>query len=703
MREKLVRANKTSIKQKLMMINFMTVTVLLVLLCAGLIANEFISFKRSSLEALTIQAKMIGNTSTAALSFNDFRAAGEILSTMSAASNIAGAVIYKNGTAFARYRRNNEAIDLALKPSGEGAYHFGLDYLDMTWPIRLDNETIGMIVIRSDLKDLYSHLILYSATVSAIMMASFFIAFLLLSRMQKAITSPIFGLSGLMRHISNEKDYSLRAEISGVDEFAALAEGFNGMLDQIQTRDIDLERHKETLAGANEDLRQELVKREEAEGMLHRLAFYDTLTGFPNRNMLYDRLLNTIRVDEGKKDPFAFLLMNLDRFKEINDTLGHHRGDLLLKQVGQRLREVLWERDIISRMGGDEFGILLPKLASAEHVHDVIRKILKALETPFIIENIPIAVEISIGVVLYPDHGEDPDTLMKRADVAMHLAKESGSGYFIYVPESDQNSPRRLALMGQLRQAIKQDELVLHYQPKVDLKSGSVVSAEALVRWQHPEYGIVPPDQFIFPAEKTGLIKPLTLWVLNHAIKECRLFHNMAFPLNMAINLSRRNLHDSELPGQVIGILEACGLPPEWITLEITESAIMADPAGALEILNRLNQLGLRLSIDDFGTGYSSLAALKKLPIHEIKIDRGFVREMTDDEDDEVIVRSTIDLAHNLGLKVVAEGVENQKTLNRLTELGCDIAQGYFISRPLPPEAFKPWLQGSAWGVTKGS
>jgi EAL domain-containing protein (putative c-di-GMP-specific phosphodiesterase class I) len=315
------------------------------------------------------------------------------------------------------------------------------------------------------------------------------------------------------------------------------------------------------------------------------------------------------------------------------------------------------------------------------------------------VEDLSLAVEASLGIAVYPDHGMAADSLIQRADVAMYVAKESGSGYFVYASESDRHHPRRLALMGRLRHAIEQDELVLHYQPKLDFRAKCVTGVEALVRWQHPEFGMIPPDQFIVPAEKTGLIKPLTLWILNSVLRECRVCHQTGVEISVAVNLSRRNLHDPELPEQVARALKGCNIPPERLVLEITESALMADPARATEVLTRLSQMGVRLSIDDFGTGYSSLASLKKLPVNEVKIDRSFVKEMAVNEDDAIIVRSTIELAHNLCLKVVAEGVEDQSTLDRLAALGCDAAQGYYISRPLPAEELKRWLTESPWGL----
>lgn len=457
------------------------------------------------------------------------------------------------------------------------------------------------------------------------------------------------------------------------------------------------------------ELREVKIRREraQAEQTIKYLAYYDPLTSLPNRTLLLERLQQAILDGRNMKHPVALLLMDLNHFKEINDTLGHSRGDILLYQVGSRIRRVLFEPDIVSRLGGDEFAVLLPKLAAAEHIQIAVQKILKALEEPFQVEKLPIAVEVSIGIALYPDHGEDAEMLFQRADVAMYEAKRTGNGYAVYAAELDQHSPRRLALIGELRQAIEQNQLFLHFQPKISLTSGQVVGVEALVRWQHPEYGFIPPDQFIGPAERTGLIGPMSQWVLNTALNQSRDWIETGLNIPVSVNLSARNLHDPHLPAKVASLLRSTRVSSERLELEITESAIMVDPGRALENLNRLSEMGIGISLDDFGTGYSSLGYLKKgylkkLPVNEIKIDRSFVTDMVQNENDAVIVRSTIDLGHNLGCKVVAEGVERRETLERLKALICDAAQGYYISRPIPAADLTRWLNKGPFSTPQG-
>jgi len=421
-------------------------------------------------------------------------------------------------------------------------------------------------------------------------------------------------------------------------------------------------------------------------------AMHDTLTSLPNRTLFRDRVEQAILQARREDARFGLLIMDLDRFKEINDTLGHRNGDLILQAIGPRLRGVLRDVDSIARFGGDEFAVLLPGAANPDAAIRVAEKIAAALSKPFMLKGLTLDVEASIGISLFPDHGNDVDTLIQRADVAMYMAKEAHAGFEVYAADRDQYTPKRLALLGELRRALENKELVLFYQPKADIQTGKVTSVEALLRWQHPEHGLTFPDDFIPLAEHTGLIRPLTLYVLNEALKQCYEWQQQGIELGVAVNLSARNLLDSELPNDVARLLETWGVEPSLLKLEITENTIMVDPPKALEVLTKLRDLGVGLSIDDFGTGYSSLSYLRKLPVDEIKIDRSFVMNMPQSENDQQIVRSTIDLACNLGLKVVAEGVETKEIWRDLANLGCDVAQGYYLTRPIPPQELVEWL-----------
>jgi diguanylate cyclase (GGDEF)-like protein len=438
---------------------------------------------------------------------------------------------------------------------------------------------------------------------------------------------------------------------------------------------------------------REIMKR------LHALATTDSLTGLPNRALLNDRftLALAAAARDGEKQ-VVLMLMDLDRFKEINDTLGHAAGDRILIAVAERLSTVLRESDTLARLGGDEFAILLPNVTDGRRtVEKVANKLLQCFTTPFKYGDNELFLGAGLGVVIYPEHGEDVSTLMSRADVAMYGTKNRDVGYLYYDAALDPNTQHRLQLSGELRRALAREELTLHYQPKIDIRSGRVMSAEALIRWRHPRHGLLAPDQFIPMAERSGLIRPITDWVIETATNQCRDWHQAGHPLRVAVNIPGRVFQDPELVQRVTQILGEIGTPAHCLEIEITENVLMADIEHISRILGRISDLGVHISIDDFGTGYSSLAYLKKLPLHTLKIDKSFVMDMARDENDAAIVRSTVDLAHNLGYRVVAEGVENHDTYQLLSGLGCDGAQGYHISRPLPVDEYNRWLRESSW------
>ncbi len=427
---------------------------------------------------------------------------------------------------------------------------------------------------------------------------------------------------------------------------------------------------------------------------LHTLATTDSLTALPNRALFNDRLAQAIAAasrNEGRH--VALILMDLDRFKEINDTLGHPAGDQMLIMVAQRLRGVLRETDTLSRLGGDEFAVLLPDVRDGRQtVERVIKNIRECFSTPFHYADNELYLGSGIGVVLYPEHGQDAATLMSRADVAMYGTKNRDIDYLFYDAALDPNTPQQLQLSGDLRQAVARSEFVLHYQPKLDIQTGLVTGAEALIRWQHPLHGLIMPDQFIPLAERTGTIRPLTYWVIETAARQCKTWREKGQLMRIAVNISGRVLHDPDFIDHLENILHTVGMPFECLEMEITENMLMADIDLVSRSLERIHRLGVHIAIDDFGTGYSSLSYLKKLPLGTLKIDKSFVLNMHDDENDAVIVRSTIDLAHNLGYQVVAEGIENKDIWQLLNILGCDGGQGTHLSCPLSAEIFDEWL-----------
>ncbi|MBK8908920.1 MAG: EAL domain-containing protein [Rhodospirillales bacterium] len=448
---------------------------------------------------------------------------------------------------------------------------------------------------------------------------------------------------------------------------------------------------------------RDITKRKAYEAQIRHQALHDGLTGLPNRTLLMDRL--RLAMDAAVRDgkPLSLLLLDLNRFKTINDTLGHDVGDELLCEVGKRLCAPLRRADTVARLGSNEFAILLPAVMDMPGTLAVCNRIQESFKAPFQLSDLSLEVGVSIGVALFPDHATEPARLLQCADVAMFMAKRRQLGSAVYDAQQDANTIRNLTLTGELRRAIHNGQLSLVYQPKIDLKTQRVRGVEVLSRWRHPTHGSIPPDEFIPHAEVSGLIGPITEWVLATAMREMSALQQAGFALDLAVNFSPRVLQDDALPQMVADSIRTGRLDARRLTLEITESFLMDDPEDRLRIINGLRDVGVRLSIDDFGTGYSSLSYLKRLPLDELKIDKGFVMNMHEDQGDATIVRSTVDLAHNLGLKVVAEGVETREHVQMLQALGCDIGQGYLFSRPLPADQLQCWLRDSPWGFGRAA
>ena len=451
------------------------------------------------------------------------------------------------------------------------------------------------------------------------------------------------------------------------------------------------------LAEAFRTMQNGLVAR---ETRIKDLAYRDTLTGLPNRALYSERLDNALKYASRMKTRLAVLLMDLDHFKYVNDTLGHPIGDLLLREVAARLQRVVTRTtDTVARLGGDEFAVLLPN-DSIEEAGQVADAIVRALEVQMTLDGHIVDVRTSVGIAAFPEHGSESATLLRRADVAMYEAKRTNRPIAVWDDSYDRHSSERLSLMTDLRKAVDQNELALVFQPKVPLRSASEYHAEALVRWRHPDRGLVTPIEFIPFAEQTGYIRAITQWVLARAVAQCAAWRNAGLAMNVSVNISARDLMDAELPTRFAALLERHACTASWVTVELTESAILDDPGHAIENLRRLHALGCKLSIDDYGTGYSSLAYLRRLPLHELKIDKSFVAGMARDASDALIVRSTIDLAHNMGLIVVAEGVEDEATVELLHSLGCDMLQGFHVSRPMAATEIPAWMRGSGWTRT---
>ena len=451
------------------------------------------------------------------------------------------------------------------------------------------------------------------------------------------------------------------------------------------------------LSNANLRLEHEIAERRLAEEQLRRQALHDALTGLPNRLLLYDRLEQGVLKCSRNAKPLGLLFMDLNGFKEISDTFGHQCGDELLRQVGGRLASRLRSTDTVARLGGDEFAILLPDIDGLDIAVEVSRSLLLALVEPLSVEGHQLTIGASIGIVLCPDHGADPSTLMRRADVAMYTAKHSSRGHSVYSAETDAHSPARLTLLADLRRDSCRDQFRLYFQPEVELATGRVRRTEALARWLHPELGLLLPRDFIPLAEAGNLVHRVTQWALEAAIQACRRWQQAGLAVGVSVNLSPRDLREAGLAQSIAASLDAAGLEPAWLTLEITEGSLLADPEHAIALLRPILDAGVILSIDDFGTGYSSLSHMKQLPASEIKIDRTFVHEMMRNEHDAVIVRSLIELGHSFGRQVVAEGIEDFATWNRLAVLGCDLGQGFFVSPALAEDEIVEWMRAAPW------
>jgi diguanylate cyclase (GGDEF)-like protein len=449
------------------------------------------------------------------------------------------------------------------------------------------------------------------------------------------------------------------------------------------------------------DKEKALRKVQYSTETIRHLATHDLLTDLPNRPYLESQLRSTINQVNKGGPPFALVMLDINRFKEINDTLGHHCGDLVIREISRRLKEAVPDANTIARVGGDEFGILITDVGNIEEAQERAHAITQTLERPYIFQGFSLDTSASLGLAMFPEHGQTPDQLIQRADVAMYLAKGTGKDLVVYRSEIDPNSVSQLTLRGELRETIESGSLELYYQPKIDVKTNIICGVEALVRWQHPERGMISPVNFIPVAEQTGLIHPLTNLVFNKAMQQAAHWQDSIENFKISVNLSARSLHDPQLPARLHSLIQAWQVTPQNIILEITESAIMAEPARAERVLNELSEMGMYISIDDYGTGYSSLSYIKRLPINEIKIDSSFVFDMKKNENDSVIVRATIDMAHDLGLYVTAEGVEDQETWDMLSHFGCDQAQGFFMGRPQPANKLNEWMHQSPWGISQ--
>ncbi len=514
------------------------------------------------------------------------------------------------------------------------------------------------------------------------------------------------GLNALQQgaqHIA-EGELGHLIDVRGKDELAQTALAFNDMSSKLAHLDAERARKEEEIRRLNAELESRVIERtiqlQDVNKQLEHQALHDGLTNLPNRSLFHDRLMAALLAAHRSNEPLALIGIDLDLFKEINDTRGHLAGDLVLQHVAAASLEALRDSDTVARMGGDEFYILLPKVGDIASAVNVAERVLASIKKPVLVGEESVEVGASLGISIYPEHGKDADDLIAHSDAAMYEAKRGKHGVMVYKPEMGAGKNEAVALKGELRRALTDGELVLHFQPKIDFNAQKINGVEALVRWQHPRLGLLYPDKFIALAEYSGQIKPLTIEVLKLALQQIHVWREQGMEFPVAVNVSAVNLQDRGFPEMVAAMLAEYEVPSRLLELEVTETAIMNEPLCAIDNIRKLDNIGVQVSIDDFGTGYSSMAYLQKLLVAKIKIDKSFVIDMDKDEKDNVIVRSTIDLAHNLGLKAVAEGVESEAVWDKLKAMGCDSAQGYFMSKPLTPEKFAEWIQSSPWGFT---
>lgn len=707
------RFRNISIKQKLIAIIMLTSILVLLISTGSFIISDFLGFKKKMVEEITTLADVIGANSRASLIFSDRKSGERILEALRSESQIIAGYLYsKDGTVHATYRSGDIDWDLLRSKSiGEQhdfwsdhllrprelkeGYQFWRDHLDLYRPVVLKNERVGMIYLQSSLQELSARLKSLASIGAVVLLGSILVAYVLSSRLQRLISGPVLYLAQKMRDVSHEENYSVRAEKWNDDELGTLIDGFNEMLDQIQNRDAALQKAHGELSERVAELQDEVSHRQRAEDRLNYLAHYDSLTNLPNRVLFVDRLGQALSRAPWRKRFVAVMFLDLDNFKRINDTLGHNVGDLLLKEVAKRLTASVRAGDAVSRLGGDEFTIILADVAQPQHVFNIARMILETVSKPYMLDKHELFLTTSIGISLFPNDGEDSETILKNADTAMYKAKELGkNNYQLYSNEMNIRAIERLSLESNLRHAVEQEEFTLHFQPIIDTKTGDILGAEALIRWQHPTLGIVSPGQFIPLAEETGLIIPIGEWVIRTACAQVKAWQDEGLPpLGIAINLSARQFQQKDLFSSVKSILQPSGFDPKYLELELTESIFLQNVESTTITLRDLHSLGIEISIDDFGTGYSSLSYLKRFPIGTLKIDQSFVRDITSDPDDAAIVNAIIIIAHSLNMKVIAEGVETEDQFQFLREHHCDKVQGFLVSRPLPAEAFKKLLK----------
>ena len=686
-----------SIRRKLTLIIVIISTVSLLLASIAFITTDRINSRKSLGNNLRAMADIIAANSSAALIFGDTNAAEENLGFLDAQEHIEAAAIFElDGKEFVSYRKPGTNVTLPKPDFETDNILFRDDYVELFSNIVHENETIGVAYIRSDLLAVHERLVWFLGIVCIVLLTSLSITLMLSAQMQRIITDPLLRLSAIARQISLEKNYSLRVAGEGKDELGNLIVDFNKMLDEIQLRDNKLKNHRirleervtqrtKELEESNNQLTQSKKQAEIVAKRMEYHAHHDDLTGLPNRTLLNDRINTELAHARRQQTMMALLFLDLDRFKVINDSLGHAIGDQLLRVISRRLRNCVREEDTVARLGGDEFMILLPRITSSSDAGRIGRKIIDALVEPVSCNGHELHITTSIGISIYPFDSTDTETLIKNADISMYRAKELGRNKVVYyTAEMNAGSRKQLALETNLRKALERGELDLHYQPKINTTHNTIVGVEALLRWNHPTMGAISPADFIPVAEDSGLIIPIGEWVLETAFKQLRKWHDAGHDaLTMAVNLSSAQMSRSGIESAISKSLSNAGIDPCMAELEITENVAMQDIDSAIAALEKLKSTGINIAMDDFGTGYSSLGYLRRLPIDIVKIDQSFVRDIPDIKESILIAEAIIAMTQSLNLSLIVEGIENVRQLNYFKKQGCEVMQGFLFSRPV--------------------
>lgn len=682
--------NSLPIRYKLTLL--MTAICLIILSVATSIFGtmQISSLKESAVYNTTTKAVLIGSSVESAILFNDGSAAANTLQQLENDAAIeAAAVITEDGTVLADYRKTSNT-DLTI-PKQRWAANISSDYLDVFYEIAVQQDVIGYVYLRSNLKKLDAQLFRYALALVSVLLASIGVAYMLSVYFQRLFTKPIKAMLHCIENIYRTSDYRQRLQLERNDELGQLVQGFNHLLTAVEDRESELQRHGNRL--------QQLV--EVRTQQLHHKAHYDALTELPNRHLLLDRLNQAIESAHREKQKLALLFLDLDRFKIINDSLGHAVGDQLLKSVAWLLESIRREGDTVARLGGDEFVFLLQHI-QPEDAARVAERIIQQFSSPLQLENHVLHISTSVGISIYPDDGEDDQALLKNADVSMYHAKQKGPGHYcFYRNEMNQASYERLKLENHLRNAFSADEFYLVYQPQVCLKSDSVKRVEALIRWRNSKLGEIPPAEFIPIAEEIGLVNRIGDWVIASACKQLSEWKRAGVDnITVGINISASHLMTASLVPCIRENVEAYQLDYRQLEIEITEDVFLTHSKRIIQTLGEIRQLGVEIAIDDFGTGYSSLRYLQQFPVDTLKLDGMFITDIENNHSSRGIVSSSILLAHSLGLTIVAECVETEAQLNFLRKADCDLVQGFYLYPPQTADELTKIIQQMASAAT---